>query len=94
MKQNNNLLLKRVLQSLVSIGLMIGGGVTLFYEAHWTGFLFPMWSFILIWIGGVSGLYWIFRRTLFDAGQTRPHPLALLSCGCWVLAALSAHSHD
>jgi len=83
-------LLARVVQDLLCFILMIGGAVLTFFEHNWSTFLFPIWGLITAAVGGVLGLYWIFRRILFDGGQNKPHPLALGACICWALAALSA----
>jgi cation transport ATPase len=83
-------LLIRTVQNLVCFCLMVGGATLTFFEHNWSGFLFPIWGLITAAIGGILGLYCIFRRTLFDGNQKKPHPLALLACICWALAALSA----
>lgn len=80
----------RVVQNLACFCLMVGGAVSTFFEHNWSSFLFPIWGLITAALGGILGLYLIFRRTLIDGKQKKPHPLALLACICWALAALSA----
>lgn len=96
MNQRQKQLGTKVMQNLLSIGLLAIGSVITFFTYDISHLLKITNSFVVIFsglfliLGGAgTGMYLMFRRTLLAEDATRPSSLTIVATLCWVFSAIS-----